>query len=368
MAVLGLLAAVCASCTDASPTHQDARRPAEVRGLELRVLPPVAQSGPRAAEAGSARSVLVAAASPGTSGALVTLQRRSGATWKDISSAVTDRNGLTGFLGPREVAPGEQYRVVSAADPMVRSAGPVVGDWRLDFSDEFDGSSLGRAWSYRQLGELSKTSGRTFSASAKEAVAVADGVLRLQVAEDPDTSGHFLNGHISTEKSYQFRHGVAAARIKFQRPRGSHGAFWSQSPTAYSHPGDPAKAGTEIDVAEYFGDGYPGGGLASYVHHVDKRGENVKDGDVLPAAVRAVGSSDAFWRRYHVYSVEWSPEGYVFRIDGKATFATDRAVSQRSQYLILSLLSSDWELPDLDERLLPGVMEVDWVRVWQPRA
>jgi beta-glucanase (GH16 family) len=368
MAVLGLLVSVCAACTDASSSSQERRGPAEVRRLQLRMLPPVAQPGPTAAQAESASAVLVAAAAPARAGARVTLQRRSGSGWEDVSSAVTDRHGLTGFPASRPGGVQESYRVVSATDPAVRSGGAVEGRWRLAFSDEFNGSSLGRAWSYRQLGQLNESSGRTVSASAKEAVEVSDGVLQLKVDKDPDTPGHFLNGHISTESSYLFRHGVAAARIRFQRPRGSHGAFWSQSPTTYSHPGDPAKAGTEIDVAEYFGAGYPGGGLASYVHHLDKSGKNVKDGDVLPGAVRAVGSSDAFWRKYHVYSVEWSPEGYVFRIDGKVTFATDEAVSQRSQYLILSLLSSDWELPQLDERLLPGVMTVDWVRVWQPRA
>ena len=68
---------------------------------------------------------------------------------------------------------------------------------------------------------------------------------------------------------------------------------------------------------------------------------------------------------YHVFSVEWSPEGYVFRIDGDTTYRTDKAVSARTQFLILSLLSSDWELPELDRSLLPATMSVDWVRVWQ---
>ena len=36
--------------------------------------------------------------------------------------------------------------------------------------------------------------------------------------------------------------------------------------------------------------------------------------------------------------------------------------------LVLSLLSSDWELPDLDKSKLPADMKVDWVRVWQQPA
>jgi len=35
------------------------------------------------------------------------------------------------------------------------------------------------------------------------------------------------------------------------------------------------------------------------------------------------------------------------------------------EFLVLSLLSSDWELPDLDKSQIPTDMKVDWVRVYQ---
>ena len=51
-----------------------------------------------------------------------------------------------------------------------------------------------------------------------------------------------------------------------------------------------------------------------------------------------------------MFSVEWSPGGYVFRIDGRETWRTSAGVSRRPEYLILSLLSSDYELPGLGRR------------------
>jgi beta-glucanase (GH16 family) len=284
-----------------------------------------------------------------------------------VATAATDAHGLADFTLPGSATQAEstEYRAVSTS-PNRTSPGKVSDSWRVGFSDEFSGRSLGRKWTYRQLGLLSKISGRRVSASSKAAVQVRDGSLRLQVKANPDRAGHYLNGHVSTESTYSFRYGVAATRVKFQRPRGAHGAFWSQSPTVSTFPGNPKQSGTEIDIGEYFGDGYPRGGLASYVYHYDKSGKNIKDGDVLPGAVGAVGgSADSFWKKFHVYSVQWSPQGYVFRIDGRVTFVTDKAVSGRTQYLVLSLLSSDWELPALDKKLLPGTMKVDWVRVWQ---
>jgi hypothetical protein len=53
----------------------------------------------------------------------------------------------------------------------------------------------------------------------------------------------------------------------------------------------------------------------------------------------------------------------VFRIDGVITFRTSQGVSHQPQYLILSMLSSDWELPSMPSKTSP--MFVDWVRVWQ---
>jgi beta-glucanase (GH16 family) len=66
-----------------------------------------------------------------------------------------------------------------------------------------------------------------------------------------------------------------------------------------------------------------------------------------------------------VFSVEWTPTAYIFRVDGVETYRQTKNISGAPEYLVLSLLSSDWELPDLDTSKLPVDMKVDWVRVWQ---
>lgn len=382
VAVGVLLAALSASCTSDPPapgrqstpspsgtaSGQASAGPASsVQALELAALPPIVQAGPTPVDAGVAAAAYVASTRPATSGVPLVLQRRTTDGWQQVAASRTGKDGTASLAAPPDVEGPSPHRVVVQGRPGVRAR--AAGTWELRFSDEFDGTELGAKWSYRVLGVLSAESGRKVSASSQDAVSVRDGTLRLEVKPDPANAGHYLNGHISTDKSYLFRYGVAAARVKFQRPRGTHGAFWSQSPTYGRPPGDPGAAGTEVDIGEYFGDGAAKGGLASYVYHRDIANENVKDGDILPAALEAVGSADSFYRRYHVYSVEWSPAGYVFRIDGRPTFRSDGAVSARTQFLVLSLLSSDWELPKLDRSQLPAQMQVDWVRVWQrPRG
>ena len=55
----------------------------------------------------------------------------------------------------------------------------------------------------------------------------------------------------------------------------------------------------------------------------------------------------------------------IFRIDGKETWRTSARVSKAQQYLILSLLASDYEALEMTDKQLPQHMYVDWVRVWE---
>lgn len=77
------------------------------------------------------------------------------------------------------------------------------------------------------------------------------------------------------------------------------------------------------------------------------------------------GRSDAWWKRYHVLSVEWTADEYVFRIDGHETWRTTQNVSDHPEFMLLSMLSSDYELAMLGNNPLPQHSYVDWVQFWQ---
>jgi beta-glucanase (GH16 family) len=257
-------------------------------------------------------------------------------------------------------------RVVASTDRDMHSDPIHPDSWKVAFDDQFGGTVLDPTkWNYRLLGLLSDSSGRTKSESSADAVHVENGALKLGMLENPVRPGYYLNGHISTEQTYSFTYGVAAARVKFQKPRGMHGAFWMQAPTFGAVPGDAKQSGGEIDTVEYFGSTYPHGGLASFTYFRDKDGNSVKIGGMQPDATDALEHGDAWWKKYHVFSVEWTPDAYIFRVDGHETFRQTENISGMPEFLVLSLLSSDWELPDLDTSQLPADMKVDWVRVYQ---
>ena len=84
---------------------------------------------------------------------------------------------------------------------------------------------------------------RKCSKGDPKAVKVASGALRLSVIKDQSRQGQVhgrprarrsskisyrLNGHVGTEGAFDFKYGVAAARIKMQKLQGQHASFWSQ--------------------------------------------------------------------------------------------------------------------------------------------
>lgn len=373
-ASLTAVVAACLPLTTQVPAQGAVRQTAT-----LSVSPGIAQNGPRVASAHDALLLGEARFRPIQEGRVVVVQRRlPGSRWQSVVRKRQDARGRVRFV--RDAAHGRTpyaYRVVAQRTrtlPRAISNGRSSAWWKPRFHDRFHGTALDMSrWSYRKVGFLGGT--RTHAESSPDAVHVRNGYLELQVRDNParPTPGltrasqkYYLNGHISTADKFSFTYGYAAARIKFARGRGQHGAFWMQPQSRLKEFGDAAQTGTEVDVVEFFGQGFPDGGLAHFVYDQPRPGPPRKHGMLQPRALTALtGPGDTFWSRYHVFSVHWTPTQYVFRVDGVETWRLKGFVSRRPEYLLLSLLSSDWELPRLRRETMPTSMKVDWVRVWQ---
>jgi beta-glucanase (GH16 family) len=341
------------------------------QGVHLTISPGIAQNGSRVANPVNAWVAGGVKVTPARKDRKVTIQRRTSALspWQRVTVGRTTGSGVFRFKadGASGATPYE-FRAVAAGTstlPGVVGETETPADWQLKFEDQFRGASLDLSkWGYRKLGV--REGGRSRSQSSTRAVHVQNGALHLQVRRHPTNKRYYFNGHIGTQGHFSYTYGVAAARIKFERPRGMHGGFWLQPDSRTANYGLATQTGAEIDVAEFFGKGYPRGGLAHFLYSYPRAGVTNKYGKVFPGAAAALrGRTDSWWSRYHVFSVDWTSSGYVFRIDGEITWRSSRAVSKRPEFLILSLLSSDWELPQLDRSTLPADMKVDWVRVWQ---
>ncbi|WP_114327782.1 glycoside hydrolase family 16 protein [Nocardioides currus] len=332
-------------------------------GISASMLPQIAAPGEDPEKSDRASYVVDATVDGAGAGQAVELQVEDGGDWKVVDSADTDDEGRVALTTDET----GKLRVVSDGEKAVGVHVSTDDALQPAFVDEFDEFHK-EAWGTRDQGY---TGVRLCSRASDDAVEVADGTLQLSVLDDPDKGtckvkgkkyDYRLNGHIGS--GYSFLYGVAAARIKFQELRGQHGSFWLQG--FGSKPvGKAEDTGAEIDVIEYFGDDHPDGGLTSFVYwHPTAKGKTA--GGWLPDPDQFGGDWSS---KYHVFSVEWTPEKYVFRIDGHVTNTITQGVSGVPEFLILSLLSSDYELQHLggdDE--LPQRMDVDWVKVWPKPA
>ena len=349
--------------------------------VRLEALPQIVQHGAGVASPEGAKAAIAATMRPVRAGRPVRLQVQDGSGWAVVATARQDARGRVQLAAPATSADGEPltYRVAArrwGGLSAVASLPVSTERWQdATWTDEFSGTQLRDVWNHRGR-DYVHSNRRSCSKGDPRAVSVADGRLRLSVIRDPDatstcriggrdaTAGRFayrLNGHVGTEGSFGFRYGVAAARVRFHRLRGQHGAFWLQ-PTGGMYPG---ALGSEIDVVEYFGDRHPQGGLASFTHRYEGR-RRVSTGGWVPGSSSYLHSRRDGWsRNYHVFSVEWTPKTLVFRIDGKETVRMRGSISAVRQFPILSLIAADYEIPKIKARRLPQHMYVDWVRVWE---
>lgn len=207
------------------------------------------------------------------------------------------------------------------------------------------------------------------TSTAKRAAAAArkkaENALRAARAMKVNGCSHgvYTNAAIGTAGKFSVKSGLVSTRIKFPRGQGMHGAAWLKA----------NNSGHELDFIESYGYGK---GVSTVVH-VPVGGKLVRIPGTPDAAyvARSLVKRSSWWNDYHVFSMEWNAKQMIFRIDGQVTRTITRTTGSHPYHVVLSLLSSDWELPLLrnpDKRSpgvkktkLPSSMVVDWIRVWE---
>ncbi len=367
MATAGVVASVQTASPATSAPPISARQKATV---SVSIVPGIIGPGAGLQSSKKANWAVIAKYGAGKVGKKVVLQRKSGSTWVTADKAVVDKKGNVVFAVPYPGSKVVTYRV----DGPGSASAPVSTDgWGTDadFVDEFGGSRLNLDhWNHRQAFYQIEAK-RECSKGDPKAVKVSGGSAKLSVLVDKKRNalckpkkpgknvvfGKFkyrLNANIGTQYQHSITYGVVSARIKFQPLQGQHASLWMQpenlngstNPKRCRHrdrhhrvvrQGRPQRRSDELRLRprhpaqEDLPWGSAGGG---WVRKPEQYLENKKDD---------------WYKRYHVFSVEWNPSGYIFRIDGKETGRINKAVSGVPEYPILSLLSSDYELAKLPE-------------------
>ena len=223
---------------------------------------------------------------------------------------------------------------------------PADLGYKLVWEDEFNGTALDpQKWEVRGVGP------RALGFVSPEAVKVEDGYLKLGALKK---DGRILLGAVGTQGRFMKRYGYFECRAELQKSPGIWAAFWIQS-TEIAKGEDPAIYGAEIDILEFFKK--LGTDIVSHNVHW-AYGPHQKTTHGMQSYLKGVSEG------FHTFALEWTPERYVFFVDGYKYYEVTEGLSQIEEYLILSM-----EIPSEEKEIrnavFPDVFTVDYVRVYE---
>lgn len=223
----------------------------------------------------------------------------------------------------------------------------LKGHLELIWNDEFDGHHVDTTkWNYRGEGTT-----RHHAIVSRNTIAL-DGKGHVSIKVTKENDGKYYVGQLGTDGILNTKYGYFECRAKMNKTIGPHVAFWLQSPDIHKI-GDPASTGTEIDIFEYHKK------EPEIIHHnlhwngygVDHKqtGKKINYPDIQSG--------------YHTFGLEWNENEYIFFVNGKETWRTTTAVSQRNEYIILSTeLTGFGGNPELGS--YPDEVLFDYVRIY----
>ncbi len=217
--------------------------------------------------------------------------------------------------------------------------------WKLVWHDEFDGEKLDESkWDVPPDGK------RRDAWWMRKAIGL-DGKGHL-VMRTFREDGKTIDGCVRTLGKFEHTFGYYVARIKLQRQPGHWSAFWLMG-RGVGKVGDEGRDGTEIDIMEkpWLDD------RVQHALHWDGYGKQHRSAGKV---VKAPGVMEGF----HTFALFWTPEEYVFYIDGKETWRTAAGgVCQAPLYIKLSDEVGKWG-GDIRQAKLPDRFLTDYVRVY----
>lgn len=248
------------------------------------------------------------------------------------------------------------------------STEPPSPQWKLIWSDEFDGDSINTAyWTHETFPGVDSGNNEFQHYTDSPANSyIEDGKLVIKALRQDYKDHDFTSARIKTAGKFAFKYGRVEGRIKIPSTKGIWPAFWMM-PDKSVYGGWPHSG--EIDILESVN-------IADEVYgtiHFGSPGHSHTGGGYkLPAPE---GETRLFSEDFHVYAIEWDPEEIRWYVDGHHFSTKNRwmtvhapypAPFDQEFYLILNVaVGGNWPGPPDETSVFPQTMEVDWIRVYQ---
>ena len=195
------------------------------------------------------------------------------------------------------------------------------------FFDDFNSKTLSRnKWNVEITGNTVNNEQQAYVDSAatiyfvrgKSAEGAKNGALVIEPRYDAGfttkekKSYDFISGRINTRSKFEFIHGTASARMKMPAGAGLWPAFWLLGNGEWPACG-------EIDIMETVGDP---SWVSNALHGPGYFGNT-------PLVRRDTFPKGTDVTQWHIYSVDWTSESIIFKIDGKATYTVTRPMVEK---------------------------------------
>ena len=241
-------------------------------------------------------------------------------------------------------------------------------EWELVFEDDFNGTELNTdVWGDIWDTSLTAEQRDPFFFGYKKEMAFLDGkgnlVNRVYATGEFAEDGRplYKSSAITTKDCYELTYGYYEIRMKPHLANSIKGAFWLMAGDMGDHDAindNSSQNGCEVDVIETMSNL----NLSGHALHWD----GYYNGQTKSEVYGEISTPEIFDGNYHTFAVSWTPEEFVFTIDGKATIRSSAAGGcQVPAYMLISSHVGTW---GGDITLKPGEysdMLVDYVRVYQ---
>jgi len=218
--------------------------------------------------------------------------------------------------------------------------------WKLAWSDEFDGTEIDQS-KWEIMGDWKRRDGFWVK---EDSYLDGKGNLLLRTKKDGE---RYTSGAMRTKDKFEHKFGYWVCRCKFPEQEGHWPAFWLYI-SSVGKVGDEGRDGTEIDIMEK---PWREDKITQNLHWDGYGKEHKSAGS---GQITIPGISEGF----HTFALHWTPEEYVFYVDGKETWRTSAGgVSQVPEYAKLTEEIGKWG-GDITKATLPDYFVVDYVRVY----
>jgi beta-glucanase (GH16 family) len=229
--------------------------------------------------------------------------------------------------------------------------------YSLVWEDKFNGAALDTTnWSHEiaQPGWVNNELQRY----TNDNVELSDGKLLIIAKKE---NNEYTSARLITKGKRTFTYGLVEIKAKIPQGTGTWPALWMLGQNI-DEVGWPACG--ELDIMEHVGK-HPNF-IHSTIHNPSGYGSTPYTG--------ILQIKDPF-NEYHIYGMEWTKDFIDFFIDSKLVYHYQPGVKNSDTwpfdkpcFLIFNIaIGGNWGGPDVDDKLFPAIMTVDWVKVYQKK-